>query len=588
MQQTARPFLSRFRAATQFVIVVLSLAGLRLFAADSPAVSAPDVSAKEQAAQLNNLGVALMDQQLQEKAVAKFDAAFQADPTMVTAEINKGIALLYLGRLPESEKALEQAATLAPTNPRVWYNLGLVRRSQAMNEEGIKDFSRVLETAPNDPDTHYFLGMFYLQSQDYDKAIKEFETVLRLNKLHPSAEFGLARALQREGNADGARAHLATFTHLTRDKIAGAMTNTYGEQGPLSLAQDVHLAEPKVGPMIPVTMVQMPIGTPGAPARPDIWHGAAGGGVCLMDAFGSGREDLVSMSASGSGSGSGAEANAIRLYRNKGAGSFEQVDAEKMGLTMTGSGVSCAVGDFDNDGLPDLAVASTDGVALFRNSGGGKFVDVTKSVGITNKNKPSGLTFVDFDHDGDLDLLITGDPLSGAGASAPNVLWRNNGNSTFTEWTAPTGLGGTGSTFAAILSDLNNDRAVDLLVTGSAGAPIFYANQREGPFLATPLYDDATLSPAIGVTVLDFDKDGWMDVALTHAGAPGVSLWRNVEGKHFERVPLPITDAIGGYGITPIDIDNDGWIDLAVSIETKHGQELRLAWTRSSWRTPLR
>ena len=542
--------------------------------ADPPATPQKDAL---QAARLNNVGVALMNQQLQEKAAAKFDGAFQADPALVTAEINKGVALLYLGRLPESEKALEQAATLAPKDPHVWYNLGLLRRSQARPEEGIKDFQRVLDIMPDDPDTHYFLGSFYLQLQDFPRAIGEYEAVLRLNRLHPSAEFGLARALQRQGKVDEARVHLATFTHLTRDKIAAAMTNTYGEQGPLSYAQDVHLAEPKVGPMIPITMVEMPVRRQSSdelqgPDRKWMPLGTPGSGVCLIDIKGKGRNDLVSLSGPN---------NSIRLFHNTGDGTFDLISAEKAGLVVSGTGSSCAVGDFDNDGLPDLAVATTEGVSLFRNSGGGTFTDVTKSVGITNKNQPMGLTFVDFDHDGDLDLLVTGKPLAGApSGSASSVLWRNNGNSTFTEWTTPVGLGGSGATTSAILSDLNNDRAVDLLVTGSSGAPIFYANQREGPFKATPLYDDPTLPPALGVTVLDYNKDGWMDVAVTHSGAPGVTLWRNVDGKKFERVPLPITDATAGYGITPIDIDNDGWIDLAVSIQTANGPAVRVLRNR--------
>ena len=83
-----------------------------------------------------------------------------------------------------------------------------------------------------------------------------------------------------------------------------------------------------------------------------------------------------------------------------------------------------------------------------------------------------------------------------------------------------------------------------------------------------PLYEDSTLPPTRGVAVFDFDKDGWMDVAVTHAGAPGLTLWRNVEGKRFERVPLPLPPGVtGGWGVTPIDFDNDGWIDLAAVLE---------------------
>ncbi len=72
--------------------------------------------------------------------------------------------------------------------------------------------------------------------------------------------------------------------------------------------------------------------------------------------------------------------------------------------------------------------------------------------------------------------------------------------------------------------------------------------------------------------MLDFNKDGWMDVALTHAGKPGVTLWRNVQGKRFERVPLPIDDATAGWGLTVIDIDNDGWLDLVAAVETNMGR----------------
>ncbi|HEY0760102.1 MAG TPA: FG-GAP-like repeat-containing protein [Acidisarcina sp.] len=573
-----RSAVSGLRIGLVFVAIVSP--GMTMVAAPVDA-QGPALKTRLQAARLNNLGVALMNQQLQDKAAEKFDAAFHTDPTLTTAEINKGVALLYLGKLPESEKALEHAAALAPNDPHAWYALGLLRRSEARTEEGIKDFQRVLELRPDDADAHYFLGSFYAQSGDYDKAVHEFEVVLRLNRLHPSAEFALGSALRRQGKPDAAREHLAVFSHLVNDKIASAMKNDYGEQGPLSFAQDVHLAEPVVAPMIPIKMVATPIAAGAAALRSTAAQdpgagrvtGVAGGGACLIDIEGKGREDLISMS--------GAADNAIRLFHNAGSGNYELVPAEKSGLTIGGRGIACAVGDFDNDGLPDLAVATTTGIALFRNSGGGKFVNVTETAKITNKNQPYGLTFVDFDHDGDLDLLVTGHASEGSpSASAASVLWRNNGNSTFTEWTTPTGLGGSGQTASAILSDLNNDRAVDLVITGSSEAPIFYANQREGPFKATPLYDDATLPASLGVTVLDYNKDSWMDVAVTHAGAPGITLWRNVEGKRFERVPLPITDALWGAGVTPIDIDNDGWIDLAVSIVTANGPEIRVLRNR--------
>ncbi len=525
------------------------------------AVAADKLPDRAQATMLNNLGVAYMNQQRMDKAVEEFDLALKADPGLTAAELNKGIALLNLQRLTEAEKALNAAAAAEPNNPRDWYNLGLLRRSEGNSAAAIEDFQRVITIDPNDPDTHYFLGTMYSQQQQYDKAIAEFETVLRLKPLHASAEFGLARALQRSGKTDAAREHLQTFEHLTKTNISAPITLAYGEQGRYSTAEEVATHAPKVGPMIPVTFVAQPIASPTTSQSPS----GAGGGICMLDVTGEGHLDLVVMRS---------DEHAILVYHNVGDGNWKELSSQQTGLDASGSGISCAVGDFDNDGKNDLAVALSDRVLLFRNLGGGKFKDVTKSAGIVPVNRPAGLTFVDYDHDGDLDLFVTG-AATGAGSSN-NVLWRNNGNGTFTNWTAETGMGGNGATASVILSDINNDRAVDLLVTGSSASPTMWLNPREGHFNAVPLYDNMGLPPTVGIYVLDFNKDGWMDVALTHDGSPGVTLWRNVEGKRFERVPLPISDATRGWGLTAIDFDNDGWIDLAVIVETARGPEVRV------------
>ena len=293
----------------------------------------------------------------------------------------------------------------------------------------------------------------------------------------------------------------------------------------------------------------------------------------MLDVTGSGQMDLVLMQ-------SGEQAIGV-LHRGD-DGSFEPLDAATAGLKASGHAVACAVGDYDGDGFNDLAVALDDKVLLFRNLGKGKFEDATAEAGLTPRNHPTGLTFIDYDHDGDLDLLITGSALKPGDPS--NVLWRNNGNKTFTEWTEPTGLGGGGINSAAILTDFNNDRAVDIAMTGDGAAPLLYVNPREGKYPTQPLYDEK-LPPTVGIAVLDFNKDGWMDIAVTHAGAPGITLWRNVEGpnhigRRFERVELPITDAVRGWGVMPVDIDNDGWIDLAAIVETKAGPQVRVLRNR--------
>ena len=80
-----------------------------------------------------------------------------------------------------------------------------------------------------------------------------------------------------------------------------------------------------------------------------------------------------------------------------------------------------------------------------------------------------------------------------------------------------------------------------------------------------------------GVAVLDFDHDGWMDLAFTHMGAPGLTLWRNNHGKTFDQVQLPETNWVRAYGVAAFDYDNDGWVDLVAVGETKDGKgEMRL------------
>jgi tetratricopeptide (TPR) repeat protein len=509
-----------------------------------------------EAARLNNIGVALMNQQVMEKGVGKFDEALRKDPSFSTAELNKGIALLNLQKLPEAEQALQHASAAQPKNPRTWFNLGLLHRNQGRNDLAVEDLKKVLALDPQDPDSHYLLGSFYQQLQQYALAIPEFEAALKLNPLHASAEFGLARSLQRSGRIDEARVHLKTFEHLTREKISSPMTLGYGEQGRYSSAQDVITNQPSVGPMIPVTLVAKDIGSSSAKnTSPD----DLGGGICLLDVNADGKPDLIILRDGNS---------ALQIFVNQGAGSFKETPAEPFGLAIKGKGISCAVGDYDNDGLADLAVALEDRILLFKNEGNGKFADTTKSAGMQPLNKPAGLTFADYDHDGDLDLFVTGTKV----ANGTNVVWRNNGNGSFAEWTAQTGTAGEGSTTSAVLSDINNDRAVDLVVAGAK--PTVYFNQREGKFLPSPIFAES-LSPATGVVVFDFNKDGLMDIAFTHGGAPGISLWKNVDGKKFERVSLPV-DAKRGWGITSVDIDNDGWIDLAGVVETARGAEVKV------------
>jgi len=551
-----------------FVEIRKALIVLASFVPLAAAASDPE------AVRLNNRGVAQMGQQFTEKAAESFAAAFKKDPKLAQAEVNGGIALMTLQKLDEAKQALQTALKLDPNSAQAWYNLGLAQHAGNEVEAALDSFQHAVKLDPRDVDSWYFVGVCYGEMKQFDKAIETFHKALEVNPLHASAEFQLARALQRSGKTPEAKEHFKIFQHLTSTKISAAIGLAYGEQGHYSTVTPIEEPESGRKPMIPVKLVAETIGGSGQTQVSESRPGAPGvsrttGGACMLDVTGSGRMDLVLMQSG---------EQAIGVLHPDDAGKFAPLDAAAAGLKASGRAVACAVGDYDGDGLNDLAVALEDKVLIFRNLGKGKFEDATPESGVTPRNKPTGLTFIDYDHDGDLDLLITGSPLK-PGDTA-NVLWRNNGNKTFAEWTEPTGLGGAGMTAAAILTDFNNDRAVDIATTGDGAAPLIYVNPREGKYPTQPLYDQK-LPPTVGIAVLDFNKDGWMDIAVTHAGAPGLTLWRNVEGpnhigRRFERVDLPLSDAVRGSGLMPVDIDNDGWIDLAAIVETKAGPQVRV------------
>jgi Tfp pilus assembly protein PilF len=522
--------------------------------ATQPKTLVPTNNISGEALRLNTLGVAYMNQGKSSDAQKSFEKALAADPNFAQARLNLGISLLAQQKLDEARAALEEAASKLPDDPYAWYNLGLAYKDAGQPEKAIAAFQHVEKIASDEPDAFYFEGFLRSQLQKYDDAIAAFKKALEIAPYHASAQFGLARAYQRKGDGDAAREGMKRFQKITMEHLGTPFGAGYGDQGKFSLAEFVHGAGSAAPEEIAVSYA----------AKPQAELGGASTGVCVFDYDGDGKPDLFFV-----GAGDGKS----RLLKNSGGGKFEDVTA-KAGLAGIGGGLGCAAGDFDNDGATDLAVCEAESVRLFRNDGHGKFADVTEKVGIAREKGCVGTTFVDYDHDGDLDLYVTMAP----GNTRKNKLWRNNGNSTFTDVSEESGLGVDATGADAAVTDFNNDRAIDFVVAGGTAGAAIYLNPREGKFTALPAIDFAKekLPPAVGVAVFDFNKDGWMDIAFTHAGAPGISLWRNVQGKKLERVALPDFGWKQGWGVTEADYDNDGWLDLVAVGEGANGGEIRM------------
>ena len=559
-----------------------------------------------QAIRENNIGLALMERQDFQNAIGKFQTACIRDSRSDTGCLNMGIAFLYLRQYDDARRVLAKSASKDGKNPRAWFNLGLVERAVDQPKAALQDFEKTAALDPNDADTQYFIGDLLSKSEQYSKAAAAYSNAVKLNPFHASAELGLAEVAQHTGDTDAALAHLNRFRHVTSENLGEPISVAYGKQGRYSRAEELPREPEKALAALPVKFVDVTSAS-GLPdvtfalsrragksaARTSSGTGGAnlsgssdsevlsplasflGSGACVFDYDGDDKPDIFLVNGDGMGTG--------MLYRNIGDGKFiDETKAAK--LEFHGVGTGCAVGDYDNDGHPDLVVSSSGGIALYHNEGNGTFKDVTTAAGVSVDGLVLGVTFIDYDQDGDFDLYVSRfedfalknprEPFAFPQGTSTlgNILFRNKGNGTFMDWTKETGLRGSSPSIGAIGSDLDNDGAVDVVVSGWQKAPMVFLNQREGPFRAESPWAAAMPGPAAGIAAMDFDGDGWMDLAFTHWAPPALSLWRNVPGKPFQPVQLPDPGWMRGWGIAPSDYDNDGWIDLVAVGENFSGE----------------
>ena len=603
-----------------------------------PARPAPPDASLVQAIRENTIGLALMDRRDYTAALGHFQTACVLNPASDAGCLNMGIAFLSMRRFDDARQILSKSAEHDPQNARVWYNLALLARATGDSNAARDNFQKVAALDPDDSGAQYFLGYLATQDQKYDQAVTAFRRAIELDPLNVSAEFGLSQAEQDLGHADAAKSDLERFQRLSAEKLGKPVRFLYGEQGKYSFGQE--MTEPPIAAPPPVLLHFVDVSaTSGLPQFRGVAAVAAphpashsrshptdvsqsvtgqtanadlaaflGAGACVFDFDGDGHPDIFLVDADGKGN--------AALYRNTGKGSF--VDVTKSAkFEFQGRGMGCGVGDYDNDGHPDLAITAGDGVTLLHNQGDGTFKEVTESGGLRpgppvasdaaagidpyaasqpGGTEPTyalpsgpaafamGVTFVDYDQDGDLDIYVTRFPylpiqstsqpftFPDAAPSPGNVLWRNKGDGTFVDKTNDLALTGSAPSIGAIGTDLTNNRAIDLVVTGWQKYPSVFMNTREGPFRPSSPWAISMPGPAAGVVAADFDRDGWMDLAFTHWASPAITIWRNVRGKSFERLPLVEPGWMRAWGIAAFDYDNDGWVDLVAVGETFAGE----------------
>ncbi len=319
-----------------------------------------------------------------------------------------------------------------------------------------------------------------------------------------------------------------------------------------------------------------------------------GSGVCAFDFDRDGRTDLYFVNGAPLPPGTGKERPVNHLYRNRGDGTFEDVTAAS-GTGDPGYGIGCAVGDYDNDGWPDLYVTNFGPNVLYHNRGDGTFEDVTASSGTGQSTFSTSATFVDIDNDGDLDLYVVGymdfhlennkycgelkpgfraycGPESYPGL--PDRLYRNDGGGHFTDISAAAGIANPdGHGLGVVALDYDGDGDEDLYVANDGQANYLYRNDGHGRFTDVALLAGVALSEdgkpqaGMGVDFADYDGDTLPDIFVANLSFQASALYRNnghgtfTEKSYAAGLAGP-THLMTGYGAGFFDYDNDGWPDL--------------------------
>jgi hypothetical protein len=326
---------------------------------------------------------------------------------------------------------------------------------------------------------------------------------------------------------------------------------------------------------------------------------AMSGGVALIDYDNDGYPDIYFTNAPSVEMGLAGKKARSALFHNNHDGTFTDV-TDKAGVAYPCWAMGAAVGDYNNDGKPDLLVTCFGGVILYRNNGDGTFTDVTKQAGLASDTGwATGATFGDYDSDGFADLFVSDyvdfhlDDLPKFGSSKTcqyhgvavqcgpaglkgyrDYLYHNNGDGTFTEVSKKAGVDDAKGFFGltSVFTDIEGNGHPDLFVTNDGEPNFLYRNDGKGHFTdvaeaaGIAVNQDGLEQANMGVAIGDYEHKGRFSIVVTHFSDQYATLFRNDGDMNFTDTSYAAgiaapTRPYVGWGNAFVDIENSGWAD---------------------------